>query len=88
MSPPSHQSVEQPLSSGSTSPQLTPLRLATPAPDDNDYTSIEPDATEPDQAEPLRLTTSPNLLAFRSDLMMPRRTMPLLPMLILPMLTW
>uniref|UniRef100_A0AAV1V5C6 Uncharacterized protein n=1 Tax=Peronospora matthiolae TaxID=2874970 RepID=A0AAV1V5C6_9STRA len=36
----------------------------------------------------LRLTTSPTLLAFRSDVMTPRRTMLLLPMMILPMMTW
>uniref|UniRef100_A0AAV1UZI2 Uncharacterized protein n=1 Tax=Peronospora matthiolae TaxID=2874970 RepID=A0AAV1UZI2_9STRA len=52
MSPPSHPAVEQPLSSGSTSPQLTLLRSATPAPDDEDYTGLEPDATEPNQAGP------------------------------------
>uniref|UniRef100_A0AAV1VG40 Uncharacterized protein n=1 Tax=Peronospora matthiolae TaxID=2874970 RepID=A0AAV1VG40_9STRA len=52
MSPPSHPAVEPPLPSGSTSPQLTPLRSATPAFDDEDYTGLKPDATEPDQAGP------------------------------------
>uniref|UniRef100_A0AAV1VMA9 Uncharacterized protein n=1 Tax=Peronospora matthiolae TaxID=2874970 RepID=A0AAV1VMA9_9STRA len=52
VSPPSHPAVEQPVPSGSTSPQLTPLRSTTPAPDDEDYTGLEPDATEPDQAGP------------------------------------
>uniref|UniRef100_A0AAV1TNR7 Uncharacterized protein n=1 Tax=Peronospora matthiolae TaxID=2874970 RepID=A0AAV1TNR7_9STRA len=52
MSPPFHHSVKQPLPSGSTSPQLTALRLATPAPDNEEYTGLEPDATEPDQAGP------------------------------------
>uniref|UniRef100_A0AAV1UQA3 Uncharacterized protein n=1 Tax=Peronospora matthiolae TaxID=2874970 RepID=A0AAV1UQA3_9STRA len=36
---------------GSTSPQLTPLRSATPAPDEEDDTGLEPDATEPDHLD-------------------------------------
>uniref|UniRef100_A0AAV1UCV2 Uncharacterized protein n=1 Tax=Peronospora matthiolae TaxID=2874970 RepID=A0AAV1UCV2_9STRA len=56
ISPPSHSSVEQPLPLDSTSPQLTPLRSATPAPDDEDYTGLELDATEPDQATPAPAT--------------------------------
>uniref|UniRef100_A0AAV1TVE6 Uncharacterized protein n=1 Tax=Peronospora matthiolae TaxID=2874970 RepID=A0AAV1TVE6_9STRA len=31
---------------------MTPLRSATPAPDDKDYTGLEPDAAEPEQAVP------------------------------------
>uniref|UniRef100_A0AAV1URC8 Uncharacterized protein n=1 Tax=Peronospora matthiolae TaxID=2874970 RepID=A0AAV1URC8_9STRA len=49
----------------------------------DDASSADSDPTDAD----LRLTTLPTLLAFRSDLMTPRRTMPLLPILILPMLT-
>uniref|UniRef100_A0AAV1UJB1 Uncharacterized protein n=1 Tax=Peronospora matthiolae TaxID=2874970 RepID=A0AAV1UJB1_9STRA len=51
--------------------------------------TLELNQTRPSLTKPipLRLTTSPTLLTFWLDLMTPRRTMPLLPILILQMLT-
>uniref|UniRef100_A0AAV1TTQ3 Uncharacterized protein n=1 Tax=Peronospora matthiolae TaxID=2874970 RepID=A0AAV1TTQ3_9STRA len=48
---------------------LTPLRSATPAPDDEDYTGLEPDATESDQAgsAPADYLTDPVNLSVGSD---------------------
>uniref|UniRef100_A0AAV1TTB4 Uncharacterized protein n=1 Tax=Peronospora matthiolae TaxID=2874970 RepID=A0AAV1TTB4_9STRA len=66
MSPPSCHAVEQPLPSGSRLPQLTLLRSATPAPDDEDYTGLELDATSSTEASNARTasqTGSPHVPA-------------------------